>query len=115
MHFQIAPFQESKLLTVVRGQIFDVLINLDSSLKTQDRIHTFEISANHNSSLFIPKGFAHGYQSLSDDTIVLYALDSKFDKSSTRGFSPLSPGIRELWPHEPINIKEGDLDWPTLD
>jgi dTDP-4-dehydrorhamnose 3,5-epimerase len=115
MHFQTSPFEESKLLTVVQGKIFDVLINLDSSLEIQDRIHTFEISGEVNSCLFIPKGFAHGYQTLSDDTIVLYALDSKFDKSSTRGFSPLSSQIRDLWPHDPINIKKDDLVWPSLD
>jgi dTDP-4-dehydrorhamnose 3,5-epimerase len=114
MHFQAAPFEEAKLITVVQGEIFDVLINLDSSLPLDQRIFTFNISSDSPSCLFIPRGYAHGFQALSDQTIVLYALDSHYDNASTRGFSPLSPDIEHLWPQRPSNIKIEDLGWPSL-
>ena len=114
MHYQSAPFGEAKLVTVLQGEIFDVVINLDKSLPLMKRIHTYRISSQQPSCLFIPKGFAHGFQTLSDEVIVLYALDSEYNKASTRGFSPLSPTLRGLWPREPENLKSEDLAWPVL-
>jgi dTDP-4-dehydrorhamnose 3,5-epimerase len=114
MHYQSAPFQEAKLVTVLQGDIFDVVVDLDESLPLTERIHTFMISAQKPSCLFVPKGFAHGFQSLSDEVIVLYALDAEYNKASTRGFSPLSQTLKGLWPVEPQNLKSEDLAWPML-
>lgn len=114
MHYQLAPFSEAKILTVLRGSIFDVLVDLRNSDNGERKVHTFELSADRPEALFIPRGFAHGYQTLSDDTQILYALDSKYDLNSCAGYSPLSRGIVELWPFKPSIIKEEDLKWPML-
>ena len=114
MHFQIQPYSEAKLLKIVQGSVFDILIDLDDSLPIAKRIYQYELSENDNVCLYIPRGYAHGYQTLSDNVLVLYALDSMYSKFHTRGFSPISQPLNELWPAEPINIKFEDLMWPKL-
>jgi dTDP-4-dehydrorhamnose 3,5-epimerase len=114
MHYQMAPFSESKLLTVLQGSIFDIVVDLRDIGNGKTKIHTFQLSADRPEAIFIPRGFAHGYQTLSDDTQILYALDSKFDSISCAGFSPLSKGIIEMWPFKPSIVKEEDLKWPML-
>lgn len=114
MHYQMAPYSEAKLLSVIRGSIFDVVIDLGERENGKIKILTFELSADRPETLFIPRGFAHGYQTLEEDTQILYALDSKYDSNSCAGYSPLSNGIKELWPFKPTIIKEEDLKWPML-
>ena len=114
MHYQAQPFSEAKLLTVLRGSNLDILIDLRALENSQIRIHTFELAADRPEVLFIPNGFAHGYQTLSDHTQILYALDSSYQPSARRGFSPLSSEIKKLWRFEPSMIKEEDLKWPML-
>ena len=114
LHFQKQPFSEAKLVSVVKGRIFDVVVNLDMSLPLDERVHTFDLEENVSSCLYIPKGFAHGFQALTDDTVVIYALDSRYNEGATGGFSPLSPSVIELWPQQPVNIKPEDLAWPQL-
>ena len=101
-------------MTVIKGRIHDIIVDLDDTLPLNERIHTFDLAENMGSCLYIPKGFAHGFQALADDTVVVYALDSLYCKSATRGFSPLSPVLIDLWPQEPVNLKPEDLAWPQL-
>ena len=101
-------------MSVVKGKILDVVISLDDTMPLNERLHTFELTGNEGSCIYIPKGFAHGYQALTDDTVVIYALDSQYREGATRGFSPLSPGVFDLWPQLPVNIKPEDLTWPQV-
>jgi dTDP-4-dehydrorhamnose 3,5-epimerase len=114
MHYQIPPFAEAKLVYVVRGSIMDIVIDLDSSLSIDKRIHKFHLSEDVDNCLYIPRGFAHGYQTLSSDVQVMYALDGEYSKSNTRGFSPLSPLLLDMWPSTPVHLKREDLLWPHL-
>lgn len=114
MHFQAEPFAENKLITVAKGSILDVVINLDVRLTLTSRIHTFLLDDKSPQTLFIPKGFAHGYQTLEENTLVLYGLDGGYHKASTSGFSPLSPGLEGLWQNPVGFIKPEDLEWPAL-
>jgi dTDP-4-dehydrorhamnose 3,5-epimerase len=114
MHYQQHPFAEAKLLTVLRGSIFDVLIDLNVGKSHSKRIYTYQLNEDRPEVLYIPKGFAHGYQTLTTGTEILYALDSRYEPDSCSGYSPLSVGIKELWPFEPSIIKQEDLLWPTL-
>ncbi len=112
MHFQTHPFCEAKLLTVLQGSIHDIVINTDQTISKEERIFQFELSDKDNSCLYIPKGYAHGYQAQTDNVLIMYALDSKYSKLNTQGFSPLSENLLGLWPKMPINIKKEDLAWP---
>ena len=114
MHYQEDPYSESKLLTLVRGSILDILIDLSTLGNREIKIHTFELEADRPQVLYIPKGYAHGYQTLSDKTEILYALDSRYQPTATRGFSPLSFELMKLWPFKPTLIKKGDLQWPMI-
>ena len=114
MHFQSQPFSESKLLKVISGSILDVVISLDDSLPLSERIHKFNLSEKDEVCLYIPTGYAHGYQTLTDNVLLMYALDSEYSKSHTRGFSPMSPALTTIWPVEPTYLKPEDLLWPQL-
>jgi dTDP-4-dehydrorhamnose 3,5-epimerase len=114
MHFQEEPYSENKLVTVLEGSIIDVLIDLHALRQGNFVTHKFHLDSQIPQVLFIPRGFAHGYQTLADNTAILYALDSKYEKDSTQGFSPLSDGLRELWPANPELINEVDLKWPKI-
>ena len=114
MHFQDPPFCETKLVAVVQGSILDVVVDLDISKPLEERIKSYEMSQDDDYALFIPQGFAHGYQALTDDVIVLYGLDSSYNRRATRGYSPLSPVLSNMWPKIPRNIKAEDLNWPDL-
>jgi dTDP-4-dehydrorhamnose 3,5-epimerase len=114
MHFQEEPYSENKLVTVLEGSITDVLIDLRALKQGKFVTHKFHLDSQRPEVLFIPRGFAHGYQTLADNTVILYALDSKYKKNATRGFSPLSDGLRELWLANPELINEVDLKWPKI-
>ncbi len=114
MHFQSQPFSESKLLKVISGSILDVVISLDDSLPLSERIHKFNLSEKDEVCLYIPQGYAHGYQTLTDNVQLMYALDSKYSKPHTRGFSPMSLSLATVWPFKPTYLKPEDLLWPQL-
>lgn len=115
LHYQEAPFSERKLVRVLSGSIMDVVVSLDESLPMEKRIHVFELESRAPQLLFIPEGFAHGFQTLEDETIVLYGLDNIYAPKAAKGINPLSPGLRDLWPFRPTVMKEADLAWPNLD
>lgn len=114
MHFQSQPFSESKLLKVISGSILDVVISLDDSLPLSERIHQFNLSEKDEVCLYIPKGYAHGYQTLTDNVLLMYALDSEYSKPHTQGFSPMSSSLANIWPAKPTYLKQEDLLWPQL-
>jgi dTDP-4-dehydrorhamnose 3,5-epimerase len=114
MHFQEEPYSENKLVTVIEGSITDVLIDLRELEQGNFVTHKFHLDSQKPEVLFVPRGFAHGYQTLTDNTAIIYALDSKYEKNATRGFSPLSDGLRELWLANPELINEVDLKWPKI-
>lgn len=114
MHFQAGSLNEAKLVRVIQGSLLDVVISTDASLSSAERIFTFELSENVPQALFVPRGFAHGFQTLSDNTLVLYCLDRKYSRRMTRGYNPLSPEIARIWRGSPVNIKAEDLRWPEL-
>ena len=114
MHFQEEPYSENKLVTVLEGSIIDILIDLSALKQGRLVTHKFHLDSQKPQVLFIPRGFAHGYQTLSDNAAILYALDSKYEKNATRGYSPLSDGLRDLWSANPGMINEVDLKWPKI-
>jgi dTDP-4-dehydrorhamnose 3,5-epimerase len=114
MHFQKEPYSEAKLLKVIHGSIFDIVLDLDESRSIDQRIYQFELSENDDVCLYIPRGYAHGYQTQSDNVLLLYALDSKFSKEHASGYTPMSNSFVKLWPYQPLNVKPEDLSWPTL-
>ena len=85
LHFQIPPFEQTKLVRCVSGNILDVAVDLRKNSKTYGKFFSIELSFENNKQLFIPKGFAHGFQVLSNEAIVNYKVDEYYNPDSDLG------------------------------
>ena len=97
LHFQLPPFEQTKLVRCVSGKILDVVVDLRKNSKTFGETFSVELSSENNKQLFIPKGFAHGYQVLSQTAIVNYKVDSFYKPKYDSGI---------IW-----NDKDLSIDW----
>lgn len=97
LHFQLhAP--QAKLVSVLAGKVWDVIVDLRKGSHTFKKWRGFELSAANHRGLYIPRGFAHGFASLEDDTIMLYQCDGKYDNESDTGILANEPEISIEWP-----------------
>ena len=85
LHFQAPPFDQTKLVRCVSGNILDVAVDLRKNSKTYGKSFCVELSSKNNKQLFIPKGFAHGFQVISDEAIVNYKVDNYYNPKSDSG------------------------------
>lgn len=117
LHFQLPPYEQSKLVRVPFGKIIDVAVDLRKNSKTFGMHQKFILSDDNNDQLFIPKGFAHGFVVLSEIAIVNYAVDSVYDKSSDCGIRWDDPVLNIDWEvsQELLKISEKDKGLKFLD
>jgi dTDP-4-dehydrorhamnose 3,5-epimerase len=85
LHFQAPPFEQTKLVRCVSGNILDVAVDLRKNSKTYGKSFCVELSSENNKQLFVPKGFAHGFQVISDEAIVNYKVDNYYNSKSDSG------------------------------
>ena len=97
LHFQAPPFEQTKLVRCVSGNILDVAVDLRTNSKTYGKSFSIELSSENNKQLFVPKGFAHGFQVLSEIAIVNYKVDKYYNPDSDSGL---------IW-----NDKDLSIDW----
>jgi len=97
LHFQLPPFEQTKLVRCVSGKILDVVVDLRTNSKTYGKSFSIELSSENNKQLFVPKGFAHGFQVLSEEAIVNYKVDNFYNTKSESGI---------IW-----NDKDLSIDW----
>jgi len=114
MHFQRPPHAEVKFVRCVRGAIYDVVADLRPESPSHLRWQGFRLEAQGDLALVIPAGCAHGFQSLQDDSEVLYQMDVPYDPAAAAGvrFDDAALGIS--WPLPVSVIADRDLAWPTL-
>ena len=98
LHFQAPPHAQSKLMRCVAGSIFDVAIDIRRNSPTFGKCVTAEITAASRTQLFIPVGFAHGYCTLTSNTIVQYKVSSHYNTDSERGILWNDPALAIEWP-----------------
>lgn len=116
MHWQIGPYEEEKLVRATRGAIFDVIVDIRPNSKTYKRWHVVELSAINRRQVYIPKGFAHGFQTLEPDTEVLYEMTVPYKPEASRGFVWNDPSVNINWPETSARIiGKRDADLPMLD
>ncbi len=115
MHFQTAPFAETKFVSCLKGEVFDVAVDLRAHSPTFLQWHGEILSADNLRSLLIPEGFAHGFQTLSADCEMLYLHTQKFDPASSSGINPLDPKLAISWPLAVTEMSESDKHRPMLD
>ncbi len=98
LHFQIAPFEQAKLVRVTRGRILDVAVDLRRSSPSYKQHLGVELSAENWSQLFIPTGFAHGFCTLTPDAEVVYKVSSRYSHDHDRGVRWNDPALNINWP-----------------
>ena len=115
MHFQRAPHAEAKVVRVTRGAVFDVIIDLRPESPSFRRWQGFELSAGNGRMLYIPKGFAHGFQTLEDETDMLYLITPAFVPGFGDGVRFDDPAFAIDWPLPVSVIAEKDRGWPLFE
>jgi dTDP-4-dehydrorhamnose 3,5-epimerase len=113
MHVQLFPFAEMKLVTCLKGLVFDVVVDLRKNSNTFLEWSSCLLDASKNYSIIVPEGCAHGLQTLSEDVIMLYAHTNNFTDEHETGLNPLDPDLKISWPVLPIGISERDSKLPT--
>ena len=98
LHYQVAPFEQTKLVRCTVGAVYDVVVDLRPDSQTNGRWEAFELSAQNRRMLYVPKGFAHGFQTLCDDTEVFYQMTGPYSSEHARGIRWDSPGLGVKWP-----------------
>ena len=114
MHFQAAPFGEAKLVRCIAGAIYDVIIDLRESSPTYKRHFAVELSARNRKMLYIPDQFAHGFQTLEDNTEVFYQMSQFYSAEHARGVRWDDPAFGIVWPEAERTINERDRSYPDL-
>jgi dTDP-4-dehydrorhamnose 3,5-epimerase len=115
MHFQIEPFAEAKILFCSKGKIFDVAIDLRKDSLTYGKWFGIELSEENKKILYVPKGFAHGYQTQVDNTELLYFMSGEYSKEHESGVNWNDPAIGITWPLEPTVVADKDTQWPAFE
>lgn len=114
IHMQRKPFEEDKIVLCVKGKIFEVALDVRKGSETYGKWFGMEFSDQDKKSFLIPKGFAHGYQSLTDNTEALYLMSGEFSKQDNIGFRWNDPSFAIEWPLEPTVIADKDRNWPLF-
>ena len=114
MHFQQPPYTEMKLVTCLRGEVFDVAVDLRKGSPTFLSWHGETLSSANNRALLIPEGFAHGFQALTDDVELLYCHSTPYAAGCEGGVQPTDPQLGIIWPMPIAMLSERDSEHPLL-
>lgn len=111
MHYQAAPHEEAKLVRCTRGSIYDVIVDLREGSETLRQWVGFELSQENRRLLYIPEGFAHGFQVLEDKTEVFYQMSEYYMPEYVKGVRWDDRGVGIKWPLEKILISKKDQSY----
>ncbi len=114
LHFQAAPHEEAKLVRCTQGAIWDVIVDLRPGSATRLKWFGVELSAVNRRALYIPQGFAHGFQTQQQDTEVLYMMNVTFHAASSRGLPWNDPAFGIDWPLADPFMSDRDRAFPPL-
>ena len=115
MHYQIAPCSQAKLVRCTRGAIYDVALDLRPGSSTFRSWIAAQLNDDNSRMLYIPEGFAHGYQTLADNTEVSYAMSASYEPQYARGLRWDDPTLAIQWPETASRtISERDRSYPLL-
>lgn len=115
LHYQVAPHAEVKVIRATRGAIFDVIVDLRPDSPAFRRWQGFELTAEAGTMLYIPEGFAHGYQTLQGDTEVAYQVSAPYAPGAEAGIRHDDPAFGISWPLPVAVISEKDASWPDFE
>ena len=115
LHYQTGLLSQAKLVRVVRGSAFDVAVDIRKTSPNFKNWVGLELSAERRKLVFIPKGFAHGFVALEDDTEVVYLVDAEYSQENEKGIAWNDSQIGIDWPAVRPLISNRDSRWPTLE
>lgn len=114
MHFQNAPYAEAKLVRCTKGAIYDVILDLRPSSPTFKQWVGAELTEDNHKMLYVPEGFGHGYQTLSETAEVIYQVSQFYAPEAASGVRHNDPAFGIKWPHKVTAISEPDRNWPDF-
>ena len=114
MHYQVAPAEETKLVRCTRGSIVDNIVDMRKDSPTYRQHVCVELNADNHRSLFVPANFAHGFQTLEDDTEVMYMVSGFYTPKCERGLRFNDPALNIQWPQPVEHVSDKDAQWPLL-
>lgn len=114
MHYQVKPHPETKLVRCTRGAIVDIVVDMREDSPTHLQHVAVELSAQNRRALYVPAYFAHGYQTLEDDTEVVYQVSGAYTPAAERGLRYNDPALGLSWPLPPTRVSEKDRSWALL-
>ena len=116
LHYQLHPFAQTKLVRVIKGKVLDVAVDIRKGSPTFGKHIAVELSGENKRQLLVPRGFAHGFVVLEDDTIFAYKVDNYYSPQNDRGiaFDDKEIGIDWLIPHDELNLSAKDKVQPKL-
>ena len=112
MHFQIPPHDHDKLVYCITGSVFDVAVDLRTNSPSYGKHVSIILESNKYNALFIPKGFAHGFCSLENNSCMVYNVSTEYEPESDRGIRFDSCGVN--WPLDDVISNKRDLNFPVL-
>ncbi len=111
LHYQIPPFEEEKIIRCTNGKIFDVIIDTRKNSKTFKKWMGIELSSSNYKTLYVPKGCAHGFVTLEDNTEVFYQNTQIFNQEYERGIRWDDPIFKVIWQLKPSIVSKKDNSW----
>ena len=114
VHYQRSPGAEMKLVSCIRGEVWDVAVDIRKNSPTFLNWHAQKLSSKNCSALLVPEGFAHGFQSLSDDTELIYCHSEEYFPDNEFGLNPFDPILSIAWPESVKEVSERDKNHPFL-
>ena len=115
MHFQNSPHAEDKLIRCIRGGIVDIIIDLRPDSPSYCKWEAFELNEDNKHQLLVPKGFAHGFQTLTDNVEVTYLVTHRYTPSAEGGVRWDDPAFGITWPLDVTEISPKDAAWPAFE
>jgi dTDP-4-dehydrorhamnose 3,5-epimerase len=115
MHYQLAPKAETKVVRCLRGALFDIVLDLRKGSPTFGKSFGAELSADNRRMMYVPKGFGHGFVTLTDDTEALYLVDEFYSPEHERGVRWDDPKFGIQWPVAPVVMSDKDRAYRDFD
>jgi dTDP-4-dehydrorhamnose 3,5-epimerase len=112
LHFQEPPHEEAKFVRCTRGALFDVIVDLRAGSPTRGKWFGAELTQDNGVMMYLPEGFAHGYQTLADDTEMYYTTSAPYAAAAARGARYDDPTFGIRWPLSVASISDADASWP---
>jgi dTDP-4-dehydrorhamnose 3,5-epimerase len=114
LHYQAQPCAETKLVSCLRGALYDVIVDLRPQSSTYKKWMAVELTAAEHRMLYVPEGFAHGFQSLEDNTELLYLVSQFYSPGHERGIRYNDPAFAIHWPLDVLSLSDKDRQWPDF-